>query len=305
MEEFKNCTSAMEKSGEELAYYRLLKPDKTKYFAREMSGDQLSERRIFLKKALAPFSNWSILSNEELEDIRLYRLNDGYLAENKDGQQFFLKNQETTKSESKFRQIRAMMPFEFMELTGKDFDWKKYKADILEPKTMVNTYIMHYSKFKEQGIGLYIHSGTKGSGKTMLACCMINELTKRHAGSIKFVNIIDFLEMTKKSYNGDNEVESIYKASLLVIDDIGVQMSKEWVDTVLYRLINERYINRLPTIYTSNIAVDRLKIDDRIIDRIESRSYIVTLPEESIRRTLGQQEKERLLQDIQDNKSIK
>lgn len=305
MEEFKNCTSAMEKSGEELAYYRLLKPDKTKYFAREMSGDQLSERRIFLKKALAPFPNWSILSNEELEDIRLYRLNDGYLAENKDGQQFFLKNQETTKSESKFRQIRAMMPFEFMELTGKDFDWKKYKADILEPKTMVNTYIMHYSKFKEQGIGLYIHSGTKGSGKTMLACCMINELTKRHSGSVKFVNILDFLEMTKKSYYGDNEVESIYKASLLVIDDIGVQMSKEWVDTVLYRLINERYINRLPTIYTSNISVDMLKIDDRIIDRIESRSYIVTLPEESIRRILGQQDKERLLQDIQDNKSIK
>ena len=74
----------MEKSGEELAYYRLLKPDKTKYFAREMSCDQLSERRVFLRKALAPFPNWSILSNEELEDIRLYRLNDGYVAENKE-----------------------------------------------------------------------------------------------------------------------------------------------------------------------------------------------------------------------------
>lgn len=299
-----NCTGAIVEIGETLAYYRLLKPGRTKYFAREMDSDQLSERRIFLRKALASFPNWANLSNEELEDIRLYRLNDVYVAENKEGQQFFLKNQETTKSESKFRQVRAMMPFDFMELTGKDFDWKKYKADILEPKTMVNKYIMNYLRFKEQGMGLYIHSGTKGSGKTMLACCMINELTTRYVGSVKFVNILDFLEMTKKSYSGDNEVESIYKASLLVIDDIGVQMSKEWVDTVLYRLINERYVNRLPTIYTSNIAVDRLKIDDRIIDRIESRSYIVTLPEESIRRTLGQQDKERLLQDIQDNKSI-
>ena len=193
-----------------------------------------------------------------------------------------------------------MMPFKFFEVTAKDFDWTKYKADITEPKQMVNKYIMHYPKLKDMGMGLYIHSGTKGSGKTMLACCLINELTKRYQGSVRFVNILDFLEMTKKGFDGeDEEVNAVRQAALLVVDDIGVQMSKEWIDTVLYSLVNDRYVNRLPTIYTSNIPVEKLKIDDRIIDRIESTTYPVRLPEEAIRRVTREQEKQKLLQEIE------
>ena len=157
---------------------------------------------------------------------------------------------------------------------------------------------MHYAQFKGEGMGLYICSGAKGSGKTMLVCCLLNEITKRDAGSVKFINILDFLEMTKKSYNGDEEVNAIYQAGLLVLDDIGVQTSKEWVDTVLYRLINERYAKRLPTIYTSNIKVQHLKMDDRIVDRIESTTYQVELPEEPIRKDIRKQEKQKLLQEI-------
>lgn len=301
MEKYNNCTSAKEVDGESLAFYRLYKPEGLNYFAINMSSDQLSERRIFLRKALAPYPRWEPLSNEQLEDIRLYPMNGGYIVEDENGHQFLLPARSVTKQESIFRKVRAMIPYEFLNVTAKDFNWTKYKADITEQKGMVNNYIMHYTQFKENGMGLYIHSGTKGSGKTMLACCMINEITKRNAGSVKFVNVLDFLEMTKKSYRGDDEVNAIYQASLLVLDDIGVQLAKEWVDTTLYRLINERYAKRLPTIYTSNIPVDSLKIDDRITDRIESTTYSVRLPEESIRKDTRQQAKQKLLHEIKNS----
>ena len=114
------------------------------------------------------------------------------------------------------------------------------------------------------------------------------------------MNALDFLEMTKKGYRGEeNEVQSLYDAKVLVIDDIGVQMSKEWVETVFYRLINDRYVNRKPTIYTSNIPIDRLKMDERITDRIESTTFIINLPEESIRRKERQQEKAKLFSEIE------
>lgn len=293
-----NCTGAIVTDGERLANFRLLKPDGMKYYAKEMSGDQLSERRIFMRKILAPYPRWENLSNEQLEDIRVYKLDNYIVAEDAKGYEYFLPIKAVTKQDSEFRKARAMIPFEFMGLTGKDFDWKKYKADITTPKDIINKYILYHQTFKENGMGLYIYSGTKGSGKTMLACCMIGEITKRFSCSVKFVNILDFLEMTKKSYDGDKEVNAIYQASLLVLDDIGVQMSKEWVDTVLYRLINERYANRLPTIYTSNILIERLKMDDRIIDRIESTTYLVNLPEESIRKDTRQQEKDKLFDEI-------
>lgn len=293
-----NCTGAIITDGERLADFRLLKPGGVKRYAKEMNTDQLSERRIFLRKILAPYPTWESLSNEQLEDIRVYRLDNFVVVEDADLQEYFLPVRAVTKEDSDFRKARAMIPFEFLGLTGKDFDWKKYTADVAVAKDTVNKYIIHHQRFKEKGMGLYIYSGTKGSGKTMLACCMIGEITKRYPGSVKFVNILDFLEMTKRSYEGDNEVNAIYDASLLVLDDIGVQMSKEWVDTVLYRLINERYVNRLPTIYTSNIPVENLKMDDRIIDRIESTTYSVKLPEESIRKDTRQQEKDKLFDEI-------
>ncbi len=105
--------------------------------------------------------------------------------------------------------------------------------------------------------------------------------------------------MTKKGFDGSSEeVKPIYESGLLVLDDIGVQMSREWIETVLYRLINERYIKRLPTIYTSNAAIENLKMDDRITDRIDSTTLPVKLPEESIRKTVRQQEKNKLLAEI-------
>lgn len=192
-----------------------------------------------------------------------------------------------------------MMPFEFLNLMGKDFRWNVYRMNADKEKELVTNYITKYPRFKEMGMGLYIHSGTKGSGKTMLACCLLNEIAQRYTVSMKFVNILDFLEMTKKGFNGENEeVNAVRSAGLLVLDDIGVQMSREWIETVLYHLINERYINRRPTIYTSNIPLEHLQIDDRITDRIESLTFPVNLPEESIRRDMRQQEKKKLLDEI-------
>jgi DNA replication protein DnaC len=168
--------------------------------------------------------------------------------------------------------------------------------DLSEDQGKVLQYITRYEEFREKGMGLYIHSGTKGSGKTMLACCVLNEISSRYYGSVKFVNALDFLEMTKKGFNYDNpEVEALYICKTLVIDDIGAQLDKDWINTVFYRLVNDRYNNHKPTIYTSNLSIDQLKMDDRIIDRIDSTSFEIHLPEKSIRREKRQREKAEIM----------
>lgn len=73
-------------------------------------------------------------------------------------------------------------------------------------------------------------------------------------------------------------------------DDIGTQMKKEWVDSVLYRLINYRSTNKLVTIFTSNVPLDNLGIDERIIDRIRKMTIPLSLPEVGIRRMLTEEE---------------
>jgi len=300
MEKEQSCTGATKLTGEELARYRLRKPGGMEWYARSMTPEELSERRIYMRKTLVRFPRWENMTNAQYEDIRVYRQDNHLMLEDANGYEYLLPAAGVTAEESEFRKIRAMMPFEFLDVRAKDFQWSRYQGDVTVAKEMVNRYILHYEKLRNKGMGLYIYSGTKGSGKTMLACCLLNEITKRYKGVVKFVNILDFLEMTKKGFSGDDEdVNNIRHAGLLVVDDIGVQMSKEWIDTVLYSLVNDRYVNRLPTIYTSNIPVNRLKMDDRITDRIESTTYSVQLPEESIRKAMREQQKQKLLQEIE------
>lgn len=289
----------MELSNEALASFRVKQTGGISYRAIDINADLKAKRRSYMRQILKEYPQWCNASNDMLDQMILYRSKDGYIIQDIRGYDFFMADNKVSGAEAKFRRIRAMMPFEFMNLTGKDFEWSKYGTDVSSEKDIINKFIMHYPKFREKGMGLYIFSGTKGSGKTMLSCCVLNEISKRYEGSVKFINVLDFLELTRKGFqSGADEVKSLYDASILVIDDIGVQMSKEWIDTVFYRLINDRYVNRRPTIYTSNMPMDALKMDDRITDRIDNTTFLVHLPEESIRKRDRQQEKDRILSEI-------
>lgn len=289
----------MENNVEMLAMHRVLKEGGSTYRAIAMDAQEVAERRAYMRRMLKAFPEWCNADNNTIDQMLIYPVDNGMMLRDASGNEFYIPDNRISLKEVEFRKEQSMMPFDFMELTGKDFDWTKYGADVSRAKDMVNKYIMKFLQFKENGMGLYIYSGTKGSGKTMLSCCILNEIAKRYVGSVKFINALDLLEMTKKSYQGsDDELKQLYYAGLLVVDDIGMQLSKEWVDTVFYKLINDRYINRKPTIYTSNIPIEKLKMDDRIIDRIESNTYPLTLPEESVRKAMREQEKKKLLNEI-------
>lgn len=283
----------------QLAEFRVKGSGPMTHSARDMTRDQVIERRAYIRRMLMN-TYWQNQSNEVFDNIRILHESNGYLLEDTEGRISFIPGKTITEEETEFRKVRAMMPFEFMNLTGKDFDWQMYCGDITKSKDLVNNFIVKFEQFKKEGMGLYIESSVKGSGKTMLSCCILNELAKRYAITIKFINALDLLELTKQSYKGvePEELTGLYQAAVLVIDDFGVQMSKEWVDTVFYRLINSRYNNKQVTIYTSNIPVQSLKMDDRITDRVESTTYQVLLPEESIRSQIRAKQKAEIIDGI-------
>lgn len=282
---------------EEMAKFRVKGSGNINYLSMEFTPDDILHRRSYMRRILKD-TQFANCTNEQLDGMRLRPISDGYLVEDEDGYEFLLPHKGVSKEETEFRKARAMMPAEFMNLTGGDFMWERYGVDVRRPRSTVNNYIVKYETLQEKGMGLYIFSKTKGSGKTMLSCCILNELSKRYVGSVKFVNALDLLEMTKKGFNQDDqEIENLYICQVLVIDDIGVQLDREWVNTVFYRLINERYGSRKATIYTSNMAINDLKMDDRIVDRIESTSFEVHLPEVPLRSILRQEEKEKLMKN--------
>ena len=91
-----------------------------------------------------------------------------------------------------------------------------------------------------------------------------------------FIKLLDLFSMIKQTFgcSGGSEQDILHKyigCELLVLDDLGVEMTTPWNYQILYQLIDSRYDAFKPTIYTSNYSISELakKIgDNRIISRI-------------------------------------
>lgn len=199
------------------------------------------------------------------------------------------------------RRSRSGMPLEYAYCIGKSIDWSKYGSEDITPqKNIVNAFVINFAMFQREGRGLYFYSDTKGSGKTMIACAVANEILKAHDISVKFISVTDYIELVKaKDDASRGNVKAILEAGLLVLDDVGAQVeNKEWITTALFRLVDRRYTNHYPTIFTSNVRMEDLKTDSRISDRIYSVSVPVIMPEVNVRRQIADRHTKEFIKSI-------
>jgi len=141
-------------------------------------------------------------------------------------------------------------------------------------------------------LGNYYIQGPVGSGKTLLAACMLLE-AKRHrfleatSGDMLFITVPEFLNMIKATYDDPEENEQAVlnkfsEADFLVLDDFGAERTTDWAMSMLYLLINRRYEEMRTTVFTSNIDLQELaeKLgDERIPARIERMCKIINKTE--------------------------
>ncbi|MCA9862714.1 MAG: ATP-binding protein [Thermomicrobiales bacterium] len=117
---------------------------------------------------------------------------------------------------------------------------------------------------------LYLH-GAVGVGKTHLAVASALEIRERN-GSVLFAVVPDLLDHLRTTFDPsqgvayDDRFNAIRGAFLLVLDDLGTENTTPWAREKLYQIINHRYVERLPTIITSN--QDHRHVDERILSRL-------------------------------------
>ena len=188
----------------------------------------------------------------------------------------------------------ASIPAAYKDVTLKDIRTKYYtkpesKNQIKATAEFVNWYLKNLNENIKEGKGIYLWSETKGSGKTMLAAALANEIINKHKRFVKFATSLDILDEIRATYDkGSEENESkllsdLVSANFLVIDDFGTERASEWAGEKFYQIVNKRYINKKVTIYTSNYDLKTLQYDDRITNRMRERSYLIHFPEESVR----------------------
>lgn len=139
----------------------------------------------------------------------------------------------------------------------------------------------------ENGYGIYIY-GDKGTGKTRLTACMANELIGQFR-PIMFTNFFEISEMIRQTFSKQGESESrvinqIATIDFLFLDDLGTEKVSQngednWLQGKIFEILNKRYNNRRPTIFTSNYTLQELMTErglmDKTVDRILEMSTVI------------------------------
>lgn len=201
---------------------------------------------------------------------------------------------------SDLRRSRSWMPTNYVYQHLDGFRWEYYAEDTKKLQELTDLFVAGYQEWRKQGRGLYIWSQAKGSGKTMLACCLANEVIDKFSAVVKFINATDFVKLIASK---DSEsIKALYNCGLMIFDDIGAEDSKkDWILENVYRLINHRYSNNLPTIFTSNNSYYQTHKDDRIHSRIFGASIELRLPDSNIREAMSLKTQNTFLSELAQN----
>lgn len=128
--------------------------------------------------------------------------------------------------------------------------------------------------------------GNHGTGKTHLAVAIANSRISQGRPAI-FIVVPDLLDRLRATFSPTSDVtydelfESARETELLILDDLGAQSSTPWAQEKLYQIINERYNRRLPTVITSNLALDAMdmRLRSRIGDTSLAENYVIQAPD--------------------------
>jgi DNA replication protein DnaC len=105
--------------------------------------------------------------------------------------------------------------------------------------------------------GLFL-IGPPGIGKSHLAVAALKHAISTRGARGLFYDVRELLKLIRSTYNpvvktAEMEVlRPVLTAELLVLDDLGAERTSEWVEETLNLVVNTRYNERRPTIFTSN-----------------------------------------------------
>lgn len=113
--------------------------------------------------------------------------------------------------------------------------------------------------------------GPTGTGKTHYAYGALRAIAEAGSTAWHALTAADLYASLRPRTGRDSEAEfeKLAKTGVLFVDDLGAAKLTEWTEEVTYRLINHRYEQCLPGIFTSNVPPAQLR--DALGERIASR----------------------------------
>lgn len=137
--------------------------------------------------------------------------------------------------------------------------------------------------FSGSSDNLFITGGT-GTGKTFLSNCIAGEIL--NAGfSVIYLSAVRLFEILAdetfgRSASAGKSTEELYTCDLLIIDDLGTEITNSFTQSAFFHCINERLLWNRHTIISTNLSIEQISnhYSERVFSRIlENYQYIELL----------------------------
>lgn len=197
-----------------------------------------------------------------------------------DGEQCVCLKQKLVSRAYEMSNIESILSKEnFSTFDIKKFSNEKFEDESLSPReNMIE--IRSISKafidnFKEDNDINLLFYGTTGLGKTFLSNCIAKELLDKnyiviYQTAFTILNIIEKYRF-KRGDESINEFQYnlLFESDLLIIDDLGTELSNSFTNAEIFNIINTRIIAGKKTIISTNLTPK--EISDIYTDRVFSR----------------------------------
>ncbi|MBR5371491.1 MAG: ATP-binding protein [Oscillospiraceae bacterium] len=147
--------------------------------------------------------------------------------------------------------------------------------------------------------------GNVGVGKSFYAACVANALTDR-GFRVKFTSIPRIEQQLSKTFDKAAVYDALNTYDLLILDDLGAERRTDYMDEIVFSLIEYRSQAMRPLLITSNLS--RREFDapgdtarQRVFSRLWNRCLAVRMEGEDRRRAFMNRTNEQRLRELLKN----
>lgn len=150
---------------------------------------------------------------------------------------------------------------------------------------------IQYTKYFDRHNKNLLFVGRPGLGKTFLCNSIAKDLLDM-GKSVIYQTAPDLIELVRKymfdfdsEELGDEALKDIYECDLLIIDDLGTELTTQFSGLAIYNILNRRLTNNKKIIISTNLSVNEIlnTYSERISSRIFGNFYLYKFYGEDIR----------------------
>ncbi len=149
--------------------------------------------------------------------------------------------------------------------------------DLINFKKAVDTSLSFIKNFAVNDHNVLFY-GEVGTGKSFLSNCIASEILKQGYSVIYFSATNLFNMLSRYSYDQNNKellyktYEDLYNCDLVIVDDLGTEISNNFTNSQFFSFINERLLHRKSIIISTNLGLEEIKLrySERIFSRLTS-----------------------------------